>query len=211
MRKVPVSTLALLAALAILSFVVSVPVHAQTYSVLYNFGINSGDPTMFEGIIAQGRDGNLYTTATHGGANGDGAVFKITPAGKLTVLYSFCSQASCADGDTPVSGLTLGREGDFYGATALGGTLGYGNIFKITPAGGFTVLYNFTGGSDGSHSDAAPIQGTDGNFYGTSSGLGGATCGSIYKISPAGVLTPLFAFDSTHGCNPFDALALAGC
>jgi uncharacterized repeat protein (TIGR03803 family) len=108
-------------------------VHAQTYSVLYNFGITRGDPTMFEGVIAQGRDGNLYVTATHGGANGVGAAFKITPAGKVTVLYSFCSQASCADGEIPVSGLTLGRDGNFYGTTAYGGSNGYGVIFKIRP------------------------------------------------------------------------------
>jgi uncharacterized repeat protein (TIGR03803 family) len=71
--------------------------HAQTFSVLYNFGTNSGDPLQpaFEGIVAQGRDGNLYSTTPYGGTANSGTVFKITPAGKLTVLYNFDGLLGC--------------------------------------------------------------------------------------------------------------------
>jgi len=102
-------------------------VNAQTqnYTVLYNFGANSGDPLnpQYSGIIAQGRDGNLYSTAPKGGANGFGGVFKITPKGALSVLYSFDG----IHGSSPTGGLTLGMDGNFYGTTTDGGTLGYGN------------------------------------------------------------------------------------
>src|SRR5579859_3098190 len=132
------------ARLAICAFVMLIFVafnaHAQ-YSVLYNFGTISGDPNGAEnsGIIAQGRDGNLYSTTTSGGAYLEGVVFKITPSGSITVLHSF----NGADGSEPFGGLTLGTDGNFYGATYLGGTYCCGTIFKITPAGVLTTLYNY--------------------------------------------------------------------
>jgi uncharacterized repeat protein (TIGR03803 family) len=96
----------MLLALAILA--VATIAHAQTFSVLYNFGTNAGDPTnpSFSGIIAQGRDGNLYSTAPSGGANNYGVIFKITPSGTLTTLYSFKG----SDGEQPQSGLRLGTD-----------------------------------------------------------------------------------------------------
>jgi uncharacterized repeat protein (TIGR03803 family) len=84
----------------------SSPICAQTYTDLYNFGTNTSDPSQpnHSGLIAQGRDGNLYSTAPYGGTHSCGAVFKMTPAGKLTVLYNF----TCgADGANPFGGLTL--------------------------------------------------------------------------------------------------------
>jgi uncharacterized repeat protein (TIGR03803 family) len=180
--------------------------HAQTsVSVLYNFGSKSGDPRnpQYSGIIAQGRDGNLYSTAPKGGANGYGAVFKITPLGALSVLYSFDG----IHGSSPTGGLTLGMDGNFYGTTTDGGTLGYGTIFKITPGGTLTTLYNFTGGADGKAPTAPPIQGTDGNFYGTASqGNGSTTYGSVYKIKPSGAFIVLHTFDGTDGSNPYAPL-----
>jgi uncharacterized repeat protein (TIGR03803 family) len=179
--------------------VLSTVARPQTFSVLYNFGSKSGDPyaPYFPGIVAQGRDGNLYSTASEGGADGYGAVFKITPTGKLGVLYSFDG----ATGFYPNSGLTLGRDGNFYGTTEVGNT-NSGTIFKITPRGNFTVLYTFTNGIDGAFPAAPPIQATDGNFYGTTCGdicNGGSSYGTVYKITPAGNFTPLYQFDGTHG------------
>ena len=89
--------------------------HAQ-FSVLYNFGSKTGDPAnpSFSGIVAQGRNGSLYGTTPSGGTSGAGAVFKITPAGILTILYSFTGGI---DGANPSSGLTLGTDGNFYGTT----------------------------------------------------------------------------------------------
>jgi uncharacterized repeat protein (TIGR03803 family) len=182
---------------------VTTPAHAQSFSVLYNFGSKSGDPAnpSFSGIVAQGRDGNLYTTAPQGGSMGNGAVFKITPSGTLNVLYNFDG----THGSAPEGGVTLAADGNLYGATCSGGTSGSGTVFKITPSGSLTVLHNFTGGNDGQCPYAPPIQGTDGKFYGTTNG-GGAGYGVVYKITSSGAFTPLYEFDLTHGLQPFAPL-----
>ena len=182
---------------------------AQIFSVLYNLGTNSGDPCQpgnesgnGEGVIAQGRDGNLYSTAPTCGANDFGGVFKITPTGTFTLLYSFD-----AGHGIPFGGLTLGSDGNFYGTSDGGGTSGDGTIFKITPAGSITTLYSFTGFSDGYQPLGPPLQGIDGNFYGTAKIGGNYTacgngCGTLYKITPSGTFTTLYQFDLTHGDQP---------
>jgi len=177
------------------------------FSVLYNFGSNAGDPfgPHSSGVIVQGRDGNLYSTTAAGGAGDNGAVFKITPAGVVTTLYSFTSGN---DGCCPYGGLTLGTDGNFYGTTAFAGTYGYGTIFKITPGGTLTTLYSF-GYGDGAYPSSPPVQGRDGNWYGTVNAGGANGEGTVYKMTPAGVLTTLYNFDYTHGGQPFDPLVLA--
>jgi uncharacterized repeat protein (TIGR03803 family) len=179
---------------------------AQTFSVVYNFGAKSTDPANpdFPGILAQGRDGNLYGNTPSGTVNGAGGVFKLTPAGALTVLHSF---SGLSDGGTPYGGLTLATDGNFYGTTYGGGTAGFGTVFKITPAGTLTTLYSFTDATDGSEPYAPPVQGTDGNFYGTTSQFTTGR-GTIYRITPTGTLTPLYQFDNTHGVTPYSPLLL---
>jgi uncharacterized repeat protein (TIGR03803 family) len=195
-----------LSALAVLVLATAVG-YAQTFSVLYNFGSQSGDPSrpQNQGIVAQGRDGNMYSTATYGGANNWGAVFQIAPAGTVTTLYSFCSQAKCADGKYAYGGLTLGTDGNFYGTTYNGGAHDYGTVFKVTPAGGLTVLYSFRNGTDGAFPWSPPIEGTDGNFFGVASQYEGKN-GSVYKITPSGKFTLLYYFDGAHGRWPFAPL-----
>ena len=92
------------------------------FSVLYDFGSHSGDPSKpnYSGTIAQGRDGNLYSTGPDGGSC-CGAVFQITPAGKLKVLHSFTGSGN--DGAFPQGGVTLGTDGNFYGTTYEGGSV----------------------------------------------------------------------------------------
>jgi uncharacterized repeat protein (TIGR03803 family) len=189
--------------LALATLAAATIAHAQSFSVLYNFGTNAGDPThpSFSGIIAQGRDGNLYSTAASGGANNYGAPFKITPSGTLTTLYSFKG----TDGEQPQSGLTLGTDGNYYGASYGGGTSGYGTVFKVTPSGKLTVLYSFTNGSDGAYPWAPPIEGTDGNFYGTTTEAN-VGLGTVYKITPSGTFTSLYSFDGAHGLSPWAPL-----
>jgi uncharacterized repeat protein (TIGR03803 family) len=153
---------------------------ARTYTDLYNFGFNSGDPSKPQGPLAQGRDGNLYGVSYTGGTHNLGTVFLVTPAGTQNVLYDFDG----THGANPWGGLTLGRDGNFYGTTSFGGTLGHGTVFRINPAGQLTVLHSFTNGSDGSSPWAPPVQGTDGNFYGTTGGPLGA--GTVYKMTRSG-------------------------
>jgi uncharacterized repeat protein (TIGR03803 family) len=202
-----------LSILAVLILVISAGVvNAQPLSVLYNFGSNSGDPynPAYSGIVAQGQDGNLYSTAVHGGTC-CGSVFQITPAGTLKNIHSFTGSGN--DGAFPQGGVTLGTDGNFYGTTYEGGTTTAGAVFKVTASGTYMTLYSFTGGSDGAYPYAPPVEGNDGNFYGTTTAGGntvacGGGCGTIYKITTAGVLTTLYQFDITHGYLPYAPLVL---
>jgi len=171
--------------------------------VLYNFGSTATDPQGPESTsaIAQGRDGNLYSTTPYGGLNAWGTVFRITPAGIPFVLYNFDAKHG-----RPFSGLTLGTDGNFYGTTINGGASNVGTVFKITPKGNLTVLYTFTNSTDGASPNAPPIQGVDGNFYGTTSAAAGFQYGGVYKITPAGKFTPLYSFDNTNGAYPLAPL-----
>ncbi|MGB6675557.1 MAG: choice-of-anchor tandem repeat GloVer-containing protein [Terriglobales bacterium] len=178
---------------------------AQKISVLYDFGSGSQDPVQpsYSGIIAQGRDGNLYSTSPYSLA-GDGAAFSITPNGTLTVVYSFTSGAS---GTAPYSGLVLGTDGNFYGTTESGGN-GDGIVFKLSPNGQLNVLYDFAGGSGGGSPYAPPIQATDGNLYGTTAEpyYNQGVYGTVYKLTPQGELTTLYQFDQAHGTSPYAPL-----
>ncbi|HUI42878.1 MAG TPA: choice-of-anchor tandem repeat GloVer-containing protein [Terriglobia bacterium] len=154
---------------------------AQTYTDIYNFDGTLGSSPDNPQLLAQGRDGNLYGSTPYGGTAGDGAVFVITPSGGLRDIHSFAG----GDGLRPKGGLTLGSDGNFYGSTVLGGAGALGTVFKVTPAGTLTVLYSFTGGTDGAYPYAPPVQGIDGNFYGTTQDA------TAYKITPTGVFTLL--------------------
>ncbi len=162
--------------------------------------------------LVQGTSGNFYGTAVHGGANntcsqGCGTIFKMTPGGKLTTLYSFCSQAKCADGQYPQSNLVQGSNGSFYGTTGAGGssicTYGCGTAFEITPAGKLTTLYTFCSQSpcaDGQFPVGALVQSNDGTFYGVTSYGGAHNSGSIFGMSPSGTLTTLYSFCLENFC-----------
>jgi len=173
---------------------------AQTYTDLYDFGSNSGDPNdpQWSGVIAEGPDGNLYSTTNQHWTGGLGDVYSIGPTGTLTVLHNF----NGTDGQAPVGGLTLATDGNFYGTTWWGGEFGNGTIFKITAGGSLTTMYSFTGGADGGGPSAPPIQGSDGNFYGITTAGGDANDGTVYKITPTGAFTTLHSFDGTDGSYP---------
>ena len=200
LRNHSVHALALFLAIMIVAPVAQ----AQTFSVLYNFGQSSGDPInpSYSGILAQGRDGNLYGTMAFGGAAQAGAMIKVTPAGKLSVVYSFDGSVGFA----PFGGLTLGVDGNFYGTNGSGGKFFQGTVFKITPRGIPTLLYTFTGKDDGASPYAPPIQAADGNFYGTTEIGGTSHAGTIYKMTPTGTLATLHSFDNTHGAQPIGPL-----
>jgi len=152
--------------------------------------------------LVQGSDGYFY------GTDGIGTVFKISTNGVFTTLYSFTSGN---DGGLPNAALVQGSEGNFYGTTRVGGNThlnegsGFGTVFKISTNGTLTTLYSFTGGDDGAYLQAALVQGRDGFFYGTT-GRGGSVgmnrgYGTVFKISPNGVLTTLYSFGSVQDTN----------
>jgi len=176
-----------------------------TLTTLYNFCSQSycADGGYPHAGLIQATDGNFYGEALTGGANRYyGTVFKITPSGTLTTLYSF----SGPDGAEPDGGLIQASDGSFYGTTAAGGTktclFGYscGTVFKITPSGTLTTLYNFSG-PDGEEPYGGLIQATDGNFYGTTFAGGTVDAGTVFKITPSGTLTTLYSFCSLPNCN----------
>ena len=137
----------------------------------------------------------------------------------LTVLHTFDN----TDGATSYAELVQGADGNFYGTTEWGGANNSGTVFKITPSGTLTTLYNFCSHAhcvDGSVPIAGLVQGTDGNFYGTTL-RGGANatgclpggCGTAFRITPSGTLTTLYSFCSQTGCadgdEPYAALVQA--
>jgi len=158
--------------------------------------------------------GNLYGTTTTGGAIGGGVVFKVTPEGKETVLYSFCAQTNCADGASPEAGLIFDHKGNLYGTTTSGGAhnsrQGGGVVFKLTREGKETVLYSFcaqTNCADGTWPNAGVVFDQKGNLYGTTSvggaydgcDAGGLGCGVAFKLTPEGRETVLYSFCAQGG------------
>jgi uncharacterized repeat protein (TIGR03803 family) len=184
-------------------FVGSVIVTAQSYAPLYDLGTNANDPQFPQGAFAQGRDGNLYSTTPNGGENGYGTVFQLTTTGKLKVLFSFTGEN--AQGGYPAGGLTLGTDGALYGTSLFDTANGLPNVFKITTAGKLTVLHEFNGTTEGDDPLIAPIQATDGNFYGTSSD-GVTNYGAVYRMTPNGNTSVIYQFQST----PTDAYRYPG-
>jgi uncharacterized repeat protein (TIGR03803 family) len=180
-------------------------------TTLYSFCSQSGctdGQYPFSGLV-QATNGDYYGTTYEGGANGAGTVFKITPGGSLTTVYSFCSQSGCTDGQYPYSGLVQATNGDFYGTTTAGGancfrsSAGCGTIFKITLGGTLTTLHNFCvrrSCTDGIDPNAPMVQGTDGNLYGTTTAGGANAGGTIFQITPGGKLTTLY--QCTDGSYP---------
>jgi uncharacterized repeat protein (TIGR03803 family) len=157
-----------------------------------------------EAPLLQASDGNFYGTTSGGGTNGgNGAIFRITPKGALSGLYSF---SGGSDGANPMGGLIQGADGYLYGTAANGGGEDLGTIFRISTNGVFRVLYSFQG-TDDSSSPAAPLlQASDGNFYGTTEG--GADSGGIFRITPGGVFTNLYLFTGNgDGATPMAGLA----
>jgi uncharacterized repeat protein (TIGR03803 family) len=199
-------------------------------TTLYNFcpgDCGDDEPSDADGFypaagLIQATDGALYGTTTAGGVNrgnqiNGGVIFKMTLAGKLTVLYAFCAQTNCADGLNPTAVLVQASNGNIYGTTLLEGANGHGTIFEFTTAGKFkfTTLYSFcslSNCSDGSQGASATalspmIQGTDGNLYGTTPSGGNTTSGensngygTIFQMTPSGGFKTIYTFCTVSNC-----------
>ena len=179
---------------------------AQTLTTLHNFAGPEGATPSAPMVLAS--DGNFYGTTIYGGAHGAGAVFKITPSGTLSLLYSFCSvhgYYGCADGNAPL-GMVQGRDGNFYGVADQGGELNYagGTIFKLTPSGALTTLYSFCGIADctAGQSPTSIMQASDGNLYGVMANAGYNGLGDFYQMTTSGTFTELYDFDGSAGKRP---------
>ena len=194
----------LASAALLLAIIVALPRLACAQAVettLASFdGTNGYYPT--QGLLLAS-DGNFYgTTPFYGTA---GTVFRITPTGTLTTIYRF--SGSPPDEGNPLAALIQGSDGNLYGTTAGGGGLAfqYGTVFKLTLDGTLTTLFVFTYDSttgtwpDGNAPEAALVEGSDGNFYGTTAGGGSSGNGTIFKMSPAGDL--LNSFPVSGGPN----------
>jgi uncharacterized repeat protein (TIGR03803 family) len=176
---------------------------------LYSFANGTNYGANPSAALVQGSDGSFYGTTQNGGTFGWGTVFKISPNGALTTLYSFGSVQDTngvpLGGANPSAALVQGSDGSFYGTTQNGGTNGgwWGTVFKISPTGAYASLYSFTGGNDGGNPGAGLVQGSDGSFYGTTFGGGtnGGWWGTVFKISPNGALTTLHLFGSVQDTN----------
>src|SRR3569833_1413523 len=179
---------------------------AEQFVAVHAFNADTEGVSPVGGLLLAS-DGNFYGVTNQGGANRGGTVYMMTPAGKITVLHSFADPSTPNDGLGPEGGLVEGPDGNLYGTTAVGGSHGEGTIFKITKAGALTILHSFRDGSvagDGSWPEAAMIVGSDGNFYGTTTDAdaGTTTYGTVFKITPGGVVTVLHNFLPTEAMQP---------
>lgn len=195
-----------------------------TYTNPPDYGWNFDSESPHLCALAQGNDGNFYGTTWTGGNNengnyayattGNGTVFKMTPNGAFTSLYSFGSLFANnmeLDGSHPAGNLIQGADGNLYGTTYYGGTIPgvtAGTIFEITTNGTLGGLYSFghnpgdntnvdidTGtNTDGESPEAGLVQGSDGNFYGTTSEYGPGGGGTVFQFIPGVGLNTLYSF-----------------
>ncbi|PYT47137.1 MAG: hypothetical protein DMG44_19010 [Acidobacteria bacterium] len=158
-------------------------------TVLYTFASPYANGRTPRGGLVEGGDGYLYGTTISGGLSNYGVVFKISKTGQFQKLHDFCATFPCTEGTNPVGSLILGTDGNFYGTTSS--PPAYSTVFRISPAGDYTVVANFhnapTGNSQGL------LQASDGNFY-------GAGFNGVFRLSPGGTLTTLYLF----GTQPND-------
>jgi uncharacterized repeat protein (TIGR03803 family) len=187
-------------------------------TVIHEFAVSGGANP--EGPLVVGADGALYGTTLLGGPNDRGTIFRITTAGTLTTLYSFSTLSPSnaagvstnSDGANPRAGLTRGSDGNFYGSAYQGGVAGVGTVFRITPAGAFTVLHAFTGApDDGANPLAGVTVAPDGTLYGTTE-KGGTGKGTAWQITAAGAYRVLHQFTGlpVDGAAPYVKLVPLG-
>ena len=191
-----------------------------TYANVYNFQRGNNDGHTPYGGVTTDRGGNLYGTTTLGGSTncslGCGVVYKLTPPQNFgswteTILHFF----NGSDGEGPGYGnLIFDQAGNLYGTTTYGGTYNYGIVFELTPSNGSwteTVLWNFTGGSDGSEPWSGLTLDSAGNLYGTTEFGGIYGRGNVYKLSRSGsgwTLTNLLSLNSFEGNDLIGGVAM---
>lgn len=190
------------------SLAVVQPLHARTFTVLYDFtgGSDGGEP--YAGVILDAA-GNIYGTTNEGGdlncnnPYGCGAVFRLDPAGNETVLHAF---AGGTDGSNPFAAVIRDARGDLYGTTVGGGS-GLGAVYEMTRKGAEVILHSFAGGpSDGAFPYANLVSDRRGNLYGTTQDGGSAGEGTVFRLDRSGTETVLHSFGggASDGGFPLD-------
>jgi uncharacterized repeat protein (TIGR03803 family) len=176
---------------------------AADFKVLHSFPTNANPAS----TLVEGPDGTLYGTNPSDGPQGYGTVFRVTPGGDFTNLFSF----GYTNGARPSTRLIFGDDDALYGTASSGGPIGwYGTIFRLTTNGALTTLAFFTG-SNGANPNSL-TRGSDGNFYGTTAAGGAYTNSSVYgdgtvfRVTTNGLLTSLASFSRTNGCSPYAPL-----
>jgi uncharacterized repeat protein (TIGR03803 family) len=172
-------------------------------TVLYNFGAQDGDGSNPAAGLLRA-DGAFYGTTLTGGPNSFGTLFKVTSAGRETVLASFTDEDG---GGYPEGNLIRDHAGNLYG-TNSGYNGGYGNgaVFQVTPSGTLAILYKFSGGADGLCPYGGLVRDSDGNLYGTTYRGGASGEGTVFEITPDGNETVLHSFTG----EPDGSLPAAG-
>lgn len=173
----------------------------HTFCSQYNCSDGAGP---WAGLV-QATDGNFYGTTSEGGTPNEGTVFRITPAGKLTTLYTFCAQGNCPDGAGPIAALVQATDGGLYSTTYGGGTIGDGTVFRITIDGELTTLFSFDS-TNGCCLSAGLTQSTNGTFYGTTGGGGAANDGTVFGFAVG--LRPFVEIEPASGNVGADVIIL---
>jgi uncharacterized repeat protein (TIGR03803 family) len=180
----------------------------SSYSVLHSFSGGGSDGARPVGGLIIDSLGNLYGTTQSGGPLNSGVVFELAPDGTLTLLKIF---AGSSDGAGPVAGLYADASSNLYGTASSGGTVcnTCGLVFGIHPDGYEKTLHYFMGPpNDGTFPMASLIADSSGNFYGTTSNGGTSNAGTVFKLSPSGVLTVLHSFSGSDGAFPAACLII---
>jgi uncharacterized repeat protein (TIGR03803 family) len=200
---------------ATLLWLAAPPAHAGvTISNIFLFQGSALDPNgrhPSSGLI-RGTDGNFYGTTGQQGFTNSGTIFQLTPAGQITTLGILRN----TNGADPFGELVQGTNGSLYGTASEGGVGNYGTIYEVTTNGVLSVLDMFNG-TNGAAPYGGLLPGADGNFYGMTSAGGtdgylpnptGVTngYGTVFKMTPAGVLTTIASFHGTNGATPYGAL-----
>jgi uncharacterized repeat protein (TIGR03803 family) len=182
-----------------------------TFKLLYSFSASGKtDPHYLYAGLVQASDGNLYGTTLRGGANDKGTLFRITLDGTLTQLHDFTGD----DGENPEGTLVVGADGNLYGTTLQGGKDVRGTIFRATLAGAVTSVYSFPSLSEfstagvatnatGANPRAGLLLAADGNFYGTAYQGGPNGYGTVFRMTPAGVVTVVHGFTGATAGGAF--------
>lgn len=176
-------------------------------TILHSFNGTDGVKPLTPPV--QGPDGKLY------GVTSSGTTYRITlPAGTFKQLPKNIPNNYPTTQYATHAPLYLASDGNLYGTSAAGGKSGNGTVFRMTTTGAISVVYNFTGGTDGSMPYGPLTQGggADTNLYGTTFGAGSNGCGAIFKLTLKGAFTPLHSFDAcssgfnNDGATPYPGL-----